>query len=159
MSDETVKSFDTLFGAGQPDTAADSASKDPWGVFLSRNQNSENTESQDDQLQEDADMTEDFITRDNAASGNEENSVVQMVDLYSVEPDREQARKSFDPEKLQELADSISRYGVLQPIHVQKEKIMQFKGFVLLTTGAGEKKKKKISPCQNEIGNLANRRE
>ncbi|MBQ4383855.1 MAG: ParB/RepB/Spo0J family partition protein [Firmicutes bacterium] len=55
-------------------------------------------------------------------SGNSNDSVVQMVDLYSVEPDREQARKSFDPDKLQELADSISRYGVLQPILVQKEK-------------------------------------
>ena len=47
---------------------------------------------------------------------------VRMLDIYSVEPDRAQPRKSFDAEKLQELADSIKQYGVLQPILVQKEK-------------------------------------
>ncbi|MBQ7915712.1 MAG: ParB/RepB/Spo0J family partition protein [Firmicutes bacterium] len=46
---------------------------------------------------------------------------VQVVDIYSVEPDREQPRKVFDAEKLQELADSVKQYGVLQPLLVQKE--------------------------------------
>jgi ParB family chromosome partitioning protein len=120
LIDETEKSFDTRFGAGQADAAGDSEKKDPWGVFLSRNLNPEKTESQDDPG--DIEMNEDYNANDADLSGNTENSTVQMVDLYSVEPDREQARKSFDPDKLQELADSISRYGVLQPILVQKEK-------------------------------------
>lgn len=46
---------------------------------------------------------------------------VQIVDIYMVEPDRNQPRKTFDAEKLQELADSVKQYGVLQPLLVQKE--------------------------------------
>ena len=45
---------------------------------------------------------------------------IKTVDIYSVEPDREQPRKEFDEEKIQELADSIKQYGVLQPLLVQK---------------------------------------
>ena len=44
-----------------------------------------------------------------------------MVDIYQVEPDREQPRKDFDEEKLEELAESIRQYGVLQPLLVQKK--------------------------------------
>ncbi len=43
-----------------------------------------------------------------------------MMDIYKVEPDREQPRKEFDEEKINELADSIRQYGVLQPLLVQK---------------------------------------
>ena len=46
---------------------------------------------------------------------------VQIVDIYMVEPDRNQPRKTFDAEKQQELADSVKQYGVLQPLLVQKE--------------------------------------
>ena len=121
MSEETVKGFDAMFGAGQADPAADDTeNKDPWGVFLSRNLKTDNAELRNEQ--EDTEMNENFEMKNADLSGNSNDSVVQMVDLYSVEPDREQARKSFDPDKLQELADSISRYGVLQPILVQKEK-------------------------------------
>lgn len=38
-----------------------------------------------------------------------------------IEPNREQPRKEFDPEELEELAESIRNYGVLQPIMVQKQ--------------------------------------
>ena len=55
-------------------------------------------------------------------SSEEIKEKVQIVDIYTVEPDREQPRKNFDPEKLQELSDSIRQYGVLQPLLVQKEK-------------------------------------
>lgn len=54
-------------------------------------------------------------------SAEHQDQKVRMVDIYSVEPDREQPRKVFDPERLQELADSIQQYGVLQPLLVQKE--------------------------------------
>ena len=43
-----------------------------------------------------------------------------MVDIYSVEPDKEQPRRVFDESSLEELTNSIRQYGVLQPILVNK---------------------------------------
>ncbi|MDO4284977.1 MAG: ParB/RepB/Spo0J family partition protein [Eubacteriales bacterium] len=45
-----------------------------------------------------------------------------MVRLVKVEPNREQPRKNFDEDSLQELADSIKQFGLLQPILVQDQK-------------------------------------
>ena len=42
-----------------------------------------------------------------------------MVPLSAIEPNKDQPRREFDEEKLQQLADSISRYGVLQPLLVR----------------------------------------
>lgn len=42
-----------------------------------------------------------------------------LVKIIKVEPNREQPRKHFDEEALQELADSIRQFGLLQPILVQ----------------------------------------
>ena len=51
-----------------------------------------------------------------------ENDTLQNLKLMDVEPNREQPRKNFDEESLKDLADSIERYGVIQPIVVtQKE--------------------------------------
>ena len=41
------------------------------------------------------------------------------VKITKVEPNREQPRKNFDEDTLQELADSIKQFGLLQPILVQ----------------------------------------
>lgn len=43
-----------------------------------------------------------------------------VVNINSVEPNREQPRKIFEEDALEELADSIRQYGVLQPLLVQK---------------------------------------
>lgn len=45
-----------------------------------------------------------------------------MVKLTKVEPNRNQPRKNFDEDSLQELADSIKQFGLLQPILVQDRK-------------------------------------
>ena len=45
-----------------------------------------------------------------------------FVKITKVEPNREQPRKYFDEDALQELADSIKQYGLLQPILVQDRK-------------------------------------
>ena len=42
------------------------------------------------------------------------------VDLYDIDTNPDQPRKTFDPEKLAELAQSIKRHGVVQPILVKK---------------------------------------
>ena len=43
-----------------------------------------------------------------------------MIRLSDIEPRKDQPRKSFDKEALELLADSIGRYGLLQPIVVRK---------------------------------------
>ena len=43
----------------------------------------------------------------------------RFVDINKLEPNREQPRKNFDQEALAELADSIRKFGLIQPILVQ----------------------------------------
>lgn len=45
-----------------------------------------------------------------------------IVKITKIEPNREQPRKNFDEDALQELADSIRQFGLLQPILVQDRK-------------------------------------
>lgn len=47
---------------------------------------------------------------------------VTMVNITKVEPNREQPRKNFDEDALEELAESIKQFGLLQPILVQDRK-------------------------------------
>ena len=47
---------------------------------------------------------------------NEAEAELQFLPISKVEPRMEQPRMQFDEEALQELADSISRYGLIQPI-------------------------------------------
>ena len=50
-----------------------------------------------------------------------ENPTVTLK-ITEIEPNREQPRKSFNEDLLEELADSIRQYGMIQPLIVQKEK-------------------------------------
>ena len=50
-----------------------------------------------------------------------EGEVVQILKITEVEPNRNQPRKQFDEETLEELAESIKRYGLIQPIIVTKK--------------------------------------
>jgi len=45
----------------------------------------------------------------------------ETIKLSLIEPNREQPRKVFNNEQLQELADSIKQYGIIQPLLVQKK--------------------------------------
>lgn len=42
--------------------------------------------------------------------------------IHQIEPNREQPRKKFDEEALQELSESIRQFGILQPLIVQERK-------------------------------------
>jgi len=49
----------------------------------------------------------------------DDNNIVE-IDLNLIEPNPNQPRKTFDNEKIQELADSIKEHGLIQPVIVKK---------------------------------------
>ena len=49
-----------------------------------------------------------------------EKGPVRMIPLQKAEPNPDQPRKVFDPEALQELADSIAENGIIQPLTVRE---------------------------------------
>ena len=51
----------------------------------------------------------------------QENDTLKNLKITEVEPNRDQARKRFDQEALEELAQSIREYGLIQPIVVTKK--------------------------------------
>ena len=56
-------------------------------------------------------------TSELALQGEPADGVVQLA-IADIDPNREQPRKTFDEEALNELAESIRTYGVIQPIVV-----------------------------------------
>ncbi len=67
----------------------------------------------------------DALFADNLMS-NEENldestEKIHKIKVIEIEPNRDQPRRNFDEEALDELATSIKTYGVLQPIIVNKK--------------------------------------
>lgn len=51
----------------------------------------------------------------------QEQSMAQEIDINLVEPNKDQPRKDFDPDKLAALAESIKEHGMVQPIVAVKE--------------------------------------
>ena len=100
------------------------------------------TEPKADQLQEESfvgneNLNQDQLTDERSASAEEVKSARAagefsegaskntagspvMVPVSLVEPNREQPRKNFDEDALQELAESIKQFGIIQPLIVQK---------------------------------------
>ena len=50
-----------------------------------------------------------------------ESDTLRNLKITEVEPNRNQVRKNFDQESLEELAESIKEYGLIQPIVVTKK--------------------------------------
>ena len=64
-------------------------------------------------------VAEDKIIEDVA---KKEGNTEVVVDINYVTPNRDQPRKNFDKEKLEELAESIKIHGIVEPILVQDRK-------------------------------------
>jgi ParB family chromosome partitioning protein len=62
------------------------------------------------------------VSKENAQVAVNEKGPETIVKITKIEPNREQPRKNFDEDALQELADSIKQFGLLQPILVQDRK-------------------------------------
>ncbi len=44
-----------------------------------------------------------------------------LININEIEPNKGQPRKNFDEDAIQELADSIKQYGIIQPLILQKK--------------------------------------
>ena len=70
-------------------------------------------------------LPKDFLTRydkgyiEELATEKIKTKVIEL-DVKSIEPDPNQPRKKFNADSLKELADSIERHGVIEPILVRK---------------------------------------
>lgn len=51
----------------------------------------------------------------------QDTNAIRMLGIDLIDPNRDQPRRSFDPEKLGQLADSIREVGVLQPLVVAQK--------------------------------------
>lgn len=56
------------------------------------------------------------------SSQQETSNGERMMKISMIEPNREQPRKKFDEDALQELSESIKQYGILQPLIVSDKK-------------------------------------
>lgn len=61
---------------------------------------------------------------DNVLAGDKANAATSLR-IADVEPRRDQPRKSFPMESLEQLAESIGQFGVLQPIIVRENAMLQ----------------------------------
>lgn len=63
----------------------------------------------------------DALFKDTIKEEIQEGEKILEVPINEVEPNREQPRKHFDEEALEELSESIKKYGLIQPIIVTKK--------------------------------------
>ncbi len=62
-----------------------------------------------------------FMNANIETEEKQENEIVKNIKVIEIEPNREQPRRIFKEEAIDELAESIRQYGVIQPIIVTKK--------------------------------------
>ena len=72
-----------------------------------------------------------------------DDDVLKNLKITEVEPNRDQPRKNFDQEALEELAESIKKYGLIQPIVVTKKE-----GYYSIIAGERRWRASKIAGLQ-----------
>lgn len=68
------------------------------------------------------DSSKKYESKSKQDKSDESQSGETIVNITKIEPNREQPRKNFDEDALEELAESIKQFGLLQPILVQDRK-------------------------------------
>lgn len=53
-------------------------------------------------------------------ANEDENDKVNFIDIFLIEPNKDQPRREFDVESLSDLVESIKTHGIIQPIIVKK---------------------------------------
>lgn len=81
------------------------------------------------------DSTEETGKKSSSQKESPDENTIQYIDINQIKPNENQPRKSFDPEKLEELSHSILEHGVIQPVVLRKPE--KGKGYELV---AGERR-------------------
>lgn len=66
-------------------------------------------------------IPEKLLVGKNTDNSGQDVSRETFININDIEPNREQPRRYFEEDALQELADSIKQYGVIQPLILQKK--------------------------------------
>lgn len=66
-------------------------------------------------------FSENQLTKEEEKKLKDGEEIVQSVKIIEIEPNKDQPRRSFPTESIEELAKSIEKYGVIQPIIVTKQ--------------------------------------
>ena len=66
-------------------------------------------------------FSENQLTKEEEKKLKDGEEIVQSVKVIEIEPNKNQPRRNFPTESIEELAKSIERYGVIQPIIVTKQ--------------------------------------
>lgn len=65
---------------------------------------------------------------EHSTSSDFHNNAVFFIEVEKIHPNPYQPRRDFDPLRLQDLADSIKMYGVLQPLVVTRKEVLKEDG-------------------------------
>lgn len=88
--------------------------------IISSDKYADSNDSYSENEDEIASHTEDVDVSDSSSKSNDKGDSVLIMKISSVEPNRDQPRKHFSEEGIEELASSIKQYGIIQPLLVQK---------------------------------------
>ena len=88
--------------------------------MISSDKSTDSNDSYSETEDEIASSTEDVDVYDSSLESNDKGDSVLIMKISSVEPNRDQPRKHFSEEGIEELASSIKQYGIIQPLLVQK---------------------------------------
>ena len=65
-------------------------------------------------------FSENQLTKEEERKLKDGEEIIQNIKIIEIEPNKDQPRKNFPAESIEELAKSIEKYGVIQPIIVAK---------------------------------------
>lgn len=109
---------ETTEGAGTIKSAAD-VSRETLLPESERSEPEEVSKENPEVNKADTDSGKQAMTEGGAAGQPAGDSAAVLVRISQVEPNRSQPREVFEEEALEELADSIRQFGILQPLLVQ----------------------------------------
>ena len=66
-------------------------------------------------------FSENQLTKEEERKLKDGEEIIQNIKIIEIEPNKDQPRKNFPTESIEELAKSIEKYGVIQPIIVAKK--------------------------------------